>query len=56
MVSLVFLKTLDQVADFLNSVGSAKFPMPSKDAGYQAIAHVLWHFRYQGLRRPEKAR
>lgn len=49
------IKTLDQVADFLISVGSAELSMPSKDAAYQAIAHVLRHFRYQGLRRPEKA-
>jgi transposase InsO family protein len=49
------IKTLDQVADFLISVGSAELSLPSKDAAYQWIAHVLRHFRYRGLRRPEKA-
>lgn len=49
------IKTLNQVADFLASVGSAELALPSKDDAYQWIAHVLRHFRYRGLRRPDKA-
>lgn len=49
------IKTLDQVTDFLISVGSAELTPPSKDEAYQWIAHVLRDFRYRGLRRPEKA-
>ena len=49
------IKTLDQVEEFLISVGSAEISVPSKAEAYQWIAHVLSHFLYRGLRRPEKA-
>ena len=49
------IKTFDQVEDFLISLGSAEISPASKDEAYQWIAHVLRHFRYRGLRRPQKA-
>ena len=49
------IKTLDQVEDFLISVGSAEVTAASKDEAYQWIAHVLQHFRYRSLRRLDKA-
>ena len=49
------IKTLDQVEDFLISVGSAEISASSKDEAYQWIAQVLRHFRYRRLRRPQKA-
>ena len=49
------IKTLDQIEDFLISIGSAEISAASKDEAYQWIAHVLKHFRYRSLRRPDKA-
>lgn len=49
------IKTLDQVEDFLISVGSAEVTADSKDEAYQWIAHVLQHFRYRHLGRLDKA-
>ena len=49
------IKTLDQVEDFLISVGSAELSPASKDEAYRWIAHVLRHFRYRSLWRPHKA-
>ena len=49
------IRTLEQVRDFLTSVGPAELTPPSKAEAYQWIAQVLRDFRYRGLRRPEKA-
>jgi len=49
------IKTLDQVEDFLISVGSAEIAPASKNEAYQWIAHVLRHFLYRSLPRPHKA-
>lgn len=49
------IRTLEQVRDFLISVGPAELTPPSKAEAYQWIAQVLRDFRYRGLRRPEKA-
>jgi transposase InsO family protein len=49
------IKTLNQVEDFLISVGSAEITASSKDQAYQWIALVLKHFRYKRLKRLDKA-
>ena len=49
------IKTLDQIEDFLISIGSVEISAASKDEAYEWIAHVLKHFRYRSLRRPDKA-
>lgn len=48
------VKTLDQVEDFLVSIGSADISASSKDEAYRWIAYVLKHFRYRGLGRRHK--
>ena len=40
------IRTLEQVGDFLLSVGSAELELASKDEAYQRVAQVLKHFAY----------
>ena len=48
------IKTLDQIEDFLLSVGSAEINPSSKVEAYQWIAHTLRHFHYKTLSRLDK--
>ena len=49
------IKTLDQIEDFLISIGSAEIKPSSKTEAYLWIGHVLRHFRYRHRKRPEKS-
>lgn len=49
------IRTLEQVGDFLLSVGSAELALVSKDEAYRWVAQVLKHFAYQRLGRPDKS-
>ena len=48
------IQTLEQMTDFMVSIGSADITPPPKDEAYRWIAHVLRHFRYKSCSKADK--